>query len=141
MNPRKLGNNRRRRGTMLCMYVFLIPIVTSLFLCNLTRIDVDRLEIRRTEWRAQARLLAESALMRVAQGEHPPIMGEIEGAGSYRIEKVAGMEDHLLATGSVEDLNGRYLCRIELRTGKGHWDGWYPAGDNYHVDPLPAANP
>ena len=113
---------RRRRGTMLAAFIFLIPMALVLFLMVLTRLEIGYVEMKRAERRAQARLLAESALAAwQATNGAPTVEGSIDGAGSYRIEKSESKAPGatIVAVGEVESPPSnsnppmKVVCRIE----------------------------
>lgn len=89
-NPHSRFGRRGRRGTLLILYVAMIPISLTLLLMALTRVEIGMAENQRRELRARARLLAESALAEYesggrALGVGETLEGRIEGLGEYRV--------------------------------------------------------
>ena len=116
-----LKNRHGERGTMIVFYSGLIPVIIVAFLALFTRIETTQMETQRNQWRAQARLLAESALTRADEVAASPLDGTIEGIGTYRLERTQtdGAGDRLTATGWVDGRRARWICTIDALTFPG----------------------
>ena len=128
---RIMPNYHPRRGAFLGVCITIFPIVVALFLVALTREDIALRETQRREQRLQARLLAESALVLAqATGQAQagqPLSGELEGAGTYRLEAaaenpapetLASLRDARLllsAVGEVRGHNRQVTAELKVR--------------------------
>ena len=131
----QLTNQHRERGTMIVFFSGLIPVIIVAFLALFTRIETTQMETQRNQWRVQARLLAESALARASEASASPVEGEIDGVGTYRLERsrTEGAGERLTATGSVDGRRARWICTIDAMPSK---DGAavYPLNTSWRVE-------
>jgi hypothetical protein len=112
-----LRPSRGRNGVYLLFFVVLIPLALLLLIGEATRVEFGLREARRTQARAQARLLAESALALWA-AEKPaagrPVVQDLPGVGraELAIKEEAPGGRLLVARGSCVDRQDRFVCEI-----------------------------
>jgi hypothetical protein len=105
-----------RRGTIMIVFVFLVPMAVMGVLMALTQLDIAFSETQRHRDRVQARLLAESAwAVAGALGSGAPREGIIDGAGTWRIEPAAGGSGLWRFTGEVEGRQARMTAIFAAR--------------------------
>jgi hypothetical protein len=125
---------------LLMGFLTVMPAVMAVYMLTLTRLEILYAEAQRRQIRAQARLLAESALAQLATHAQSAdsaratgivLEGEIEGVGAYGVER--GATEHgstvYYAVGQTQDLHGGVRptateSRIIVRRtdGVGNWE-------------------